>query len=171
MIFGKIDYLNLLPCHIFLKRYASSTRHHMSVNYKKGVPSKINDDFLARRVDVAFISSIKARRCHNPRLGIIAKGAVNSVFLKPSDTELNDSESATSNVLAKTLNLKGEVLIGDKALRAYLEGLEAIDLAQEWVARYHKPFVFATLCHHSHHKYIKNLTKTFLKTKYKIPQY
>ena len=76
MIFGKIDYLNLLPFHLFLKRFASTTRHQMSVNYKKGVPSKINEDFLNRRVDAAFISSIKARRCRKTRLGIIAKKEV-----------------------------------------------------------------------------------------------
>ncbi len=171
MIFGKIDYLNLLPFHLFLKRFASTTRHQMSVNYKKGVPSKINEDFLKRRVDAAFISSIKARRCRQTRLGIIAKKEVKSVLLKPSALDIKDSESATSNVLARTLGLHGEVLIGDKALKAYLEGVEAIDLAQVWHEKYQLPFVFATLCYHNHHKHMKSLTREFLKTQYKIPQY
>lgn len=172
MLFGKIEYLNLLPFHLFMKRYSRSTRHYMSFRYKKGVPSKINTEYAARRVDAAFISSIKAKKERYVDLGIIAKKEVLSVLLLPSETEQEDRESASSNVLAKVLGLKGEVLIGDKALRHYLSGDEnAIDLAQAWYDKYNLPFVFALLCYHQHDTEIKKLARTFKKEKRKIPQY
>ena len=171
VLFGKIEYLNLLPFHVFMKRYAQSTRHHMSLNYKKGVPSKINAEFSARRIDAAFISSIGAKKCRRAPLGIVADKKVLSVLLIPQEQSVNDSESATSNVLAKVLGLKGEVLIGDKALRYYLSGQEAIDLAEYWNAKYHLPFVFALLCHHGQTRLMKELSKAFLKQRIRIPQY
>ncbi len=172
MLFGKIQYLNLLPFHLFMKRYGRSSRVYMSLNYKKGVPSKINEDYAARRVDAAFISSIKARRERFVDLGIIAKKEVLSVLLLPSDTYMADNESATSNVLAKVLGLNGEVLIGDKALRHYLQhDSSTIDLAKEWNEKYKLPFVFALLCHHGHHQEIKKLSKAFKRDRRKIPQY
>ena len=171
MIFGKIEYLNLLPFHVFMKRYAQSTRHHMSLNYKKGVPAKINREFAARRVDAAFISSIGAKKCHYAPLGIVAKREVLSVLLIEGDEVIKDRESATSNVLADVLNLKGRVLIGDKALTYYLAGKEAIDLAQVWHEKYQMPFVFALLCHHGHTQSVKKLSKAFLKQRIRIPYY
>ena len=171
MVFGKIEYLNLLPFYVFMKRYAKTTRHHMSLQYKKGVPSKINRDFAARRVDAAFISSITAKRCKATELGIVAKKEVLSVLLIPGDKAIEDSASATSNVLAKILGLQGEVVIGDNALRLYLEGSEAIDLAKAWHEKYRLPFVFALLCYHHHHQVMDDLSRTFLKRKHKIPQY
>ena len=172
MLFGKIQYLNLLPFHLFMKRYGRSSRTYQSFNYKKGVPSKINSDYAARRVDAAFISSIKAKREHHVDLGIIAKKEVLSVLLIPSDTYMADHESATSNVLAKVLGLDGEVLIGDKALRHYLKGdSSTIDLAKVWHEKYNLPFVFALLCHHGHQQEIKKLSKAFKKDRRKIPQY
>jgi len=172
MLFGKIEYLNLLPFHLFMKRYSRSTRHYMSFRYKKGVPSKINTEYAARRVDAAFISSIKAQKESYVDLGIIAKKEVLSVLLLPSETDLEDQESASSNVLAKVLGLKGEVLIGDKALRHYLKGDEnAIDLAKAWHDRYNLPFVFALLCYHQHDTEIKKLARAFKKDHRKIPQY
>ena len=172
MLFGKIEYLNLLPFHLFMKRYSRSSRYYMSFNYRKGVPSKINADYAARRVDAAFISSIKARREKFVDLGIIAKKEVLSVLLLPSDTYRADSESATSNVLAKVLGLHGEVLIGDKALRHYLKGDEkAVDLAKAWHERYHLPFVFAVLCFHRHDKEIEKLAKAFRRERRRIPYY
>ncbi len=169
--FGKIEYLNLLPFYVFMKRYAKSTRHQMSLHYKKGVPSKINRDFAARRIDAAFISSIEARRRRFVPLGIIAKKEVLSVLLLPGDTAVRDSASATSNVLARVLGLRGEVIIGDNALRRYLEGVDAIDLAKLWNERYHLPFVFALLCHHRHDATLKTLSRHFLRGKQRIPQY
>lgn len=172
MLFGKIEYLNLLPFHLFMKRYGRTSRHYMSFRYKKGVPSKINADYAARRVDAAFISSIKGRREKFVDLGIIARREVLSVLLLPSDAYLADSESATSNVLAKVLGLHGEVLIGDKALRHYLKGdKEAIDLAKAWHDRFHLPFVFALLCFHRHDREIRKLAKAFKRERRKIPQY
>lgn len=171
MVFGKIEYLNLLPFYVFMKRYAKSTRHQMSLQYKKGVPSKINRDFSAHRVDAAFISSITARRCRAAPLGIIARKEVLSVLLIPGEKVIEDSASATSNILAKVLGLRGEVIIGDNALRLYLSGSEVDDLAKIWHERYGLPFVFALLCHHDHHQQMDGLSRTFLRGRHKIPQY
>ncbi|MDA3945902.1 MAG: hypothetical protein PF439_04380 [Helicobacteraceae bacterium] len=172
MLFGKIEYLNLLPFHLFMKRYSRSTRDNMSFNYKRGVPAKINAEYAARRVDAAFISSIKAQKERHVDLGIIARQEVLSVLLIPSETDQEDIESATSNVLAKVLGLQGEVLIGDKALRHYLSGEDnTIDLAKVWYDKYKLPFVFALLCHHQHDTEIKNLARAFTNTHQKIPQY
>jgi len=172
MLFGKIEYLNLLPFHLFMKRYSRSTRHYMSFRYKEGVPSKINAEYAARRVDAAFISSIKAQKESYVDLGIIAKKEVLSVLLLPSDTFREDNASASSNILANILGLKGEVIIGDNALRHYLDGDErALDLAKLWYEKYKLPFVFALLCYHQHDREIKRLAATFKKSPHKIPQY
>jgi len=172
MLFGKIEYLNLLPFHLFMKRYSRSSQPYMSFRYKKGVPAKINRDYAARRVDAAFISSIKAKKESYVDLGIIAKREVLSVLLLPSDNDVQDVESATSNVLAQILGLHGTVLIGDKALHHYLDGdPNAIDLASAWNKKFHLPFVFALLCHHQHHSAIKRLARTFINSHQKIPQY
>ena len=164
MIFGKIEYLNLLPFHTFMKRY-SSTR------YKKGVPSYINHEFLSKRVDGAFISSIKAKKYNYVDLGIIANGEVLSVLVIPNTPHKKDSESATSNKLAQVLEIDGEVIIGDKALKYYLQNDNYIDLAKEWNDRYNLPFVFALLCYHKDKSSYKTIEKLFLKQKVKIPQY
>ncbi len=171
MVFGKIEYLNLLPFHVFMKRFTKSSRESMSMRYKKGVPSKINDKFISRRVDAAFISSISARNYQHVDLGIIAKKEVLSVLVIPNEYNTNDKESATSNVLAKILKIQGEVLIGDKALKYYLEGKPAIDLAKEWNTKYKTPFVFALLCYHKDKRIYQKIQKLFLKQPLKIPQY
>jgi chorismate dehydratase len=171
VVFGKIDYLNLLPFHIFMKRYAKTTRHHMSLHYKKGVPSKINRDFAARRVDAAFISSITAKRSRSVAVGIVARKEVLSVLLIPGERAVRDSASATSNVLADILGLRGEVVIGDRALALYLGGSDTIDLAGRWHEQYGLPFVFALLCYHSHERAMQAMAKSFLRKKQKIPQY
>jgi chorismate dehydratase len=171
LVFGKIDYLNLLPFNVFIKRFAKTTRHHMSINYKKGVPSKINRDFHKRRVDSAFISSVEARKYTHNSLGIIAKKEVLSVIVLPNNTSIKDSASATSNALAKVLSVEGEVVIGDRALKMYLDGIEHIDLAKVWSEKYHLPFVFALLCFHNNKKLMKQVNKEFLKYPQKIPQY
>lgn len=168
--FGKIDYLNLLPFHVFLKRRLRHSRSQMLIRYGRNVPSAINRAFETRRIDAAFISSIKAPRYRRTPLGIVARGAVQSVLLIPGDRK-DDAASATSNVLASVLGLEGEVLIGDRALRAYLEGVEAIDLAQTWQERTGLPFVFAVLCHHGHDREIATLSKAFLRRPVRIPGY
>lgn len=171
MIFGKIEYLNLLPFHVFMKRYTKSSQQQHSLHYKKGVPSEINHAFKRRHIDAAFISSIASQHCSCLDLGIVAKKEVRSVLLIPGEGKL-DTESATSNVLAKVLNLQGEVLIGDKALQYYLnDKSQAIDLAQRWYEQHKLPFVFARLCYHGKASKYQKLAKHFSSRPYKIPQY
>lgn len=143
----------------------------MSINYKKGVPSVVNRAFHKRQVDSAFISSIEARKYKNASLGIVAKKEVLSVIVTPSTCNVSDSASATSNVLAKVLHVDGRVVIGDKALKLYLDGVKHTDLAALWNEKYNLPFVFALLCFHKKASYMYSLKKEFLKRKIKIPQY
>lgn len=171
MIFGKIEYLNLLPFHVFMKRYLRSSSAKMSMEYKRGVPSAINYTFHKRRVDAAFISSISAQKSSFVNLGIIAKKGVKSVLVIPHAADKKDADSASSNILAKVLNLKGEVLIGDKALRYALTHDDYIDLAQEWYKRTSLPFVFALLCYHKDFALYKEIEQEFLKRRVKIPRY
>jgi len=171
MVFGKIEYINLLPFHVFMKRFTKGSSAKMSMEYQKGVPSKINSAFHSRRVDAAFISSISARKSHYVGLGIIAKKEVKSVLVIPNKDTLQDVESASSNILANVLHLQGEVIIGDKALRYALANEEYTDLAKEWHTRYQLPFVFALLCFHKDKKIYKKIEKEFLKSPIKIPRY
>ena len=171
MVFGKIEYLNLLPFHVFMKRFTKNSSAKIAMHYKGSVPAKINTEFHAKRVDAAFISSIKAKKAQHIQLGIIAKKDVKSVLVIPSNTNRLDKESASSNILLQVLGLEGEVLIGDKALHYALQNPHYIDLAQQWHDRYKLPFVFALLCYHKEPKLYKKIEKEFLKTKVKIPQY
>jgi len=171
MVFGKIEYLNLLPFHIFMKRFTKASSSKMSMEYKRGVPSKVNSAFHSKRVDAAFISSISARKSKHVGLGIIAKKDVKSVLVIPSKESKKDVESASSNILCEILQLQGEILIGDKALRYALKNDNYIDLAQEWNKRYKLPFVFALLCYHKDKKLYQRVEKEFLKCQVKIPQY
>jgi len=172
MIFAKIDYINLLPFYIFIKRNLKSSRVKAIINYKKSYPSLINKQFKRRQIDAAFISSVASRGEKSLDLGIVAKNKVLSVLLIPGTYE-KDKESSTSNVLAKVLNLEGKIIIGDKALIHYYqsEHKEFIDLAQAWKDKYNMPFVFARLCYTSHEKLLTNLSKKFVNKKVKIPQY
>lgn len=171
LVFGKIEYLNLLPFHVFMKRHISSSPAKMSIHHKRGVPSKINQEFLARRIDAAFISSISAKGKQHVKLGIIAKKEILSVLVIPDKKDTSDSESATSNLLAKILNLQGKVLIGDKALRYYLSGGEYTDMGAVWNKKYKLPFVFALLCYHKDKRVYKKIEKMFTHQKIKIPTY
>ncbi len=171
MIFGSISYINLLPFQVFLKRYIQNSQIKQILNYKKSYPSQINREFKAKKIDAAFISSIKSKRGKCTDVGIVANGYVYSVLLLPKDSK-QDIESDTSNMLAKVLNLDGEVIIGDKALKLYLNGEQKfIDLSLEWYNRYKLPFVFARLCYNRHNRKIKKIAKEFKKRKVKIPQY
>ena len=152
---GHIDYLNLLPFYQFLKK--------KNIKIKKGVPSEINKLFEKRKIDAAFISSIKSKNKKCFDIGIVANKEVKSVLLCPGSGE--DKDSATSNILAKQLNLKGKVVIGDKAFKEK----NCIDLANEWYKRYKLPFVFARFCVNKNQKKYEKLVKEFLKTKQKIP--
>ena len=171
MIFGKIDFLNLLPFHVFMKRYATNLRTHQSLNYHKGVPSALNRSFAARRIDAAFISSITARHCRHFNVGIVAKREVLSVLSLPCDENKKDTDSATSNLLAQLLTIQGEVLIGDKALRYYYSGGEHIDLGKVWNEKTGLPFVFALLCTHHNTDELKRLSHAFVRKPIKIPYY
>jgi len=171
VVFGKIEYLNLLPFHVFMKRFSKSSQQSMSMNYYKSVPAKINEKFISRRVDAAFISSISARKSRHVGLGIIAKKEVLSVLVVPHAKDEKDTESASSNILANILNIHGKVIIGDKALKHYLSNKEHIDLAKVWNEKYNLPFVFALLCYHKDKSLYTSIEKSFLKQKVKIPQY
>lgn len=170
MIFGKIDFLNLLPFHVFIKRYARTTQFYQALHYHKGVPSALNREFAMRRIDAAFISSITAQHCHHFGVGIVAQKEVLSVLSLPNAPK-NDADSATSNLLAQLLNVHGEVLIGDKALRYYYGGGDHQDLGKIWYERTRLPFVFALLCTHHHTKELRKLSVAFVTKKVKIPYY
>lgn len=174
MIFAKIDFINLLPFHVFIKKNLHSTQVRQIINYKKSYPSAINKKFKKRKVDAAVISSIASRRCNSNQcldLGIIADGIVDSVLVIPGDNK-EDFQSDTSNALAKVLKIEGEVIIGDKALyKFYNSNEEFIDLATQWKKKYNLPFVFARLCVNKHKKYFDKLSKKFLRTRVYIPQY
>jgi chorismate dehydratase len=172
MIFAKIDFINLLPFHIFIKKNIKSSQLKSIIEYKKSYPSFINNKFKKRKVDSAFISSIASRNEKKLDFGIVAQNEVLSVLLIPGTSE-SDFQSQTSNALAKVLELEGKVLIGDKALKFYHENQDVIkiDLAKEWKDRYNLPFVFAVLCFNSNKKALVNLTKNFDKRPIKIPQY
>lgn len=172
LIFGSISYLNLLPFQIFLKQNIKNNQLKQIINYKKSVPSSINRDFKNRKIDAAFISSIKSKRAKCTNLGIIADGAVYSVFVIDGKESL-DLESDTSNALSKLLNIKGKVVIGDKALKLYLnnKSLKFRDLSLEWKKETKLPFVFARLCYNKKGKKIKKIAKKFIQKKQKIPQF
>jgi len=142
----------------------------MSFNYKRAVPSQINAALKRKEVNAAFISSIESPKSLCTNLGIIAHKKVYSVLLLEGENEA-DPASATSNKLAKVLDLQGKVLIGDAALKHYLEGGEGIDLAEVWHERTGLPFVFARLCYNKHSTSVQKLAKHFSQTNVKIPQY
>ena len=167
MIFGKIDYLNLLPFYLFLQKNIPKLS-----KFKKGVPSEINYQFHSRKVDIAFISSITSSKSKCSDLGIIAKKDVLSVLVLNNKERKQDSASETSNSLADILEENGEVIIGDKALQIYFQNQENItDLALKWNQKYNLPFVFAKLCFHKNSTIIKKISNKFRKTKTSLPFY
>ncbi|MGB2551605.1 MqnA/MqnD/SBP family protein [Campylobacter sp. MOP51] len=175
MIFGKIDYLNLLPFHIYLKRSPLQSYTKKTIEFKKGVPSRLNKNLRARRVDAAVVSSIESyqKRYKKLNFGIVAKRDVKSVLVRKNSLPKSDPASASSNLLAKILDVKGEVIIGDRALKAYLiEGGERFyDLAGLWYERTNLPFVFGRFSCTKNFSRYKRLTKKFLNQNIKIPNY
>ncbi len=172
MIFAKIDFINLLPFHIYIKKRIQSSQVKSIIQYKKSYPSYINKKFKTRKVDSAFISSIASRGEKRLDLGIIARKDVQSVIVVPGKKK-DDYQSETSNALAKILNLEGKVLIGDKALKFFHDNpeIEVIDLAEAWQDKYNLPFVFATLCYCKNRKILEKIIRNFNKKHIKIPQY
>lgn len=172
MIFAKIDFINLLPFYIYLKKNLKSTQMKQIIEYKKSYPADINKKFLQRQVDGAFISSIKSQNQKGLDIGIVAKGEVFSVISIKGKYK-KDYQSDTSNVLAQVLDIKGEVLIGDKALHYYYSTntQEFIDLAHAWRKKYNLPFVFARLCINKNNKEFNKVVNSFVDSKVYIPQY
>jgi chorismate dehydratase len=155
MKIGHINYLNLLPFYQFLKK--------KNIPIIKGIPAEINKLYKKRKIEAAFISSIRAKneKCFN--VGIAAKKRVKSVLL--CEGEGIDRESETSNMLKKILNLKGQVVIGDKAFKKK----DCIDLAEIWYKKYKLPFVFALFCANTNYKKYEKLINEFIRKKQKIP--
>ena len=172
MIFAKIDFINLIPFYVYIKKNIKSSQTKSIINYKKSYPSKINQDFHKRRVDGAFISSINSQKCKCTDIGIVAKKEVLSVLSIPGEFS-KDTQSDTSNILAQVLDEKGKIIIGDKALQYYYQNDTQgfVDLAQKWHDEYKLPFVFARLCYTKNEKTIESLANNFVNTKVKIPQY
>lgn len=174
MIFGKIDYINLLPFHVFLKKSSLPNAFKQGVEYKKGVPSTLNKKLRQGKIDAAIISSIESQKpCYTKLdLGIVAYKKVDSVLVKKDSAPKPDKASATSNALANLLHVKGEVIIGDRALKAHLQNPdEYIDLAAIWHKKTRLPFVFARFCVRKNRKFYERLAKNFLQQKIKIPNY
>lgn len=174
IIFGKIDFINLLPLHIYLKKYPLPSGIKKAMEYKKGIPSKLNKELHYRRVGAAVISSITSRQKGYKKLdiGICAHKKVQSVLVQKGVSDEKDPASATSNMLALVLKQHGRVIIGDKALRLYLQSpSEFIDLCTAWHEKYGLPFVFARFCCVSNINFFKKIFLPFLRTKIFIPRY
>lgn len=175
MIFGKIDYLNLLPFHVYLKRSPIQSYSKKTIEFKKGVPSRLNQNLRRGRVDAAVVSSIESYRKRYKKLnfGIIAKGEVKSVLVRKNSASKPDPASASSNLLAKILGIDGEVIIGDRALKAYInEGGEAFyDLGEQWQKRKNLPFVFGRFSCLKNLSVYERLVSKFLNQNVKIPNY
>lgn len=173
--FGKIDYLNLLPFHVFLKCSPLPSYVKKGIEYKKGVPSKLNRALDRTQIDAAVISSIESRRKKYKKLnfGIVAKRDVKSVLVRKNSASKLDTASASSNMLARILGLNGEVIIGDRALRAFLdEGSEKFhDMGKIWHERQNLPFVFGRFCYIKNGLFYKRIVQSFLKKNVKIPNY
>ncbi|MDO4674736.1 MqnA/MqnD/SBP family protein [Campylobacter sp.] len=174
MIFGKIDYINLLPLHIYLKKYPLPNGFKAAFEYKKAVPSKLNKDLFYRRIDAAFVSSIESARkkYKNLNLGICARGHVWSVLVEKNTPMQKDLSSASSNALAEILGARGRVIIGDRALALYCQDEDRyVDLCALWYEKTGLPFVFARFsCTQKKIIYAKIL-KNFTQKKIKIPRY
>jgi len=163
-LLGHIDYINLLPFYVFMKK------HYSYYTTKKSYPSKINKMFEKKIIDAAFISSIKSKNKKCLDAGIVANKKVLSVLVCKGENK-DDFESNTSNILAKVLKENGEVIIGDKALIKFYEQNNCKDLAKVWYDKYHLPFVFARFCINKDTKEYKKMINHFLNTKIYIPQY
>lgn len=172
MKFALIEYLNLLPFAVFLKRSSLQNSFKSGAFYRRGKPAQLNERLRKRAIDAAFVSSAAVRNGRFVSLGIVADGAVRSVLLLPGESR-EDSASKSSNALAKVLALQGEVVIGDRALFLFHQnGREGIvDLAAEWKKRTGMPFVFALLAYNRGGELWERLAKDFLRAPVKIPHF
>ncbi|MDE6886735.1 MAG: menaquinone biosynthesis protein [Helicobacteraceae bacterium] len=170
MRFGKISYLNLLPFDVFVKQYPINSSFKLFLNHNKNYPSKLNKEFLFKRIDAGFISSIAGIKAKKAKSGIISYGEVWSVIAIPKENKL-DYQSASSNALSRILKINGEILIGDRALRYKLTGGKCTDLGKIWWDKYHLPFVFGLFCYNNYKDIYLKLSNAFNKRNIKIPQY
>lgn len=171
MIFGKIEYLNLLPFHTFMKRYLRHAAEKKAWLKCGGVPATLNRRMRLGRIDAAVVSSVVSPAFYCVDLGIVADGAVWSVLLHPGKS-CKDTASDTSNALAELLGLEGEVVIGDRALKRYFAGDgDLIDLGERWKAHTGLPFVYARLCARNRREWhrLKRIERRFNPKAVKIP--
>ncbi len=171
MIFGKIEYLNLLPFHLFMKRYLRASVEKKAWSMCGGVPAALNRRMRLGRVDAAVVSSIVSPAFRCVDLGIVADGAVWSVLLLPGPAR-RDNASDTSNALAEILRMEGRVVIGDRALRHYFRSDDQpVDLGACWKERTGLPFVYARLCARNTKEWrrIREIEKRFDPHVVKIP--
>ncbi|MEF3192386.1 MAG: hypothetical protein K6347_07575 [Campylobacterales bacterium] len=166
-LFGRIDYLNLLPFSLLAKSLPNEALK-ASMKYHRGVPSFINRRFMRRQINAAFVSSIVSARYFGVKLGIVAKKEVRSVLVCEGENR-PDAASQTSNLLARLMGVSGEVMIGDRALRHYYLGGGGIDLAKMWYEQTGLPFVFARLCTHGHRDYFRALANKASRAPIRIP--
>jgi len=96
--FASISYLNLLPFQIFIKKHIASTQIKQIMRYRRSVPSQINQEFKKKRIDAAFISSIKSKNQKCTNAGIIANKKVYSVQIETIMQAPNESKVRTANV-------------------------------------------------------------------------
>jgi chorismate dehydratase len=154
---GRISYVNMAP--VFFRLDAE-------VDEVPGVPTELNGELLAGRIDLAPISSIEYARHADqlrilPRLCVSSEGAVDSIQLvsrlplEHVRTIAVTPESATSVVLTKVLlpeaghvpleePADAQLLIGDAALKsAFEDPTPHYDLGRLWLERTGLPMVFA----------------------------
>ena len=93
LILANIDYINLLPFKLFIKKHYPSLYKRML--HHKGTPKEINKKFKNRKISSAFISSIKSKRTQKLTMGISAKGKVQSVLVLKGKNK-TDKNSDTS---------------------------------------------------------------------------
>lgn len=174
MVFGKFDYINLLPLTVYLKKYPLPNGFKATLFYKKGEPSHFNKELFYRRVDGAMTSSIESvrKKYKNLDFGICANKRVFSVLVEKDSLKAKDPSSATSNTLAKVLKVNGRVIIGDKALRLYRQDPDKyFDLCTLWYEKTQLPFVFARFSCVRKKLEFEKILKNFPKKNIKISQY
>lgn len=181
MIFGLIDFINLLPLYTHFKKSSLPSYTKKTIDYKKTYPSKLNQALKKRQIHAAIISSIESNRqkYKNLNIGICANKKVLSVLVEKNSNFSLDFESATSNMLSRVLGLNGKVIIGDKALKSYLDnGKENyIDMCSKWYEKTKLPFCFARFSYIANHNKLNKTLKTFNKNsntknkRVKIPNY
>lgn len=167
-----------MPCYKNTLVYRLGMEEEKNIELFLDVPTRINALFENGEVDLALISSIKAKNCHLLPFGIFAKEKISSVnlYLKEgidlSKTVIGITrESATSKALLlvlahhfwkipltfETLQEKpydAFLLIGDSALKLNPpSGFRKMDLAAEWYKYTHLPFVFAIFASHKNEDY------------------